>query len=106
MKPSSFLGFYDKLEGLVRRLPESLQQPILREITPIKTLFLLQRSPRIVLLGAAGSAKRDLVNAILGSETIKAGEENLGANGWQNYGLPSPGILRLLDARRPVSTHL
>ena len=46
MKPSTFLSLYDKLEKLVRHLPESLQGPILREITPIKTLFLLQRAPR------------------------------------------------------------
>ena len=37
MKPSTFLSLYDKLEKLVQRLPDSLQQPILREITPIKS---------------------------------------------------------------------
>ena len=55
MKPSAFLSAYDKLEKLVRRLPEGLQGPILRAITPIKTLFLLQRPPRIVLVGASGA---------------------------------------------------
>src|SRR5258706_266559 len=56
MKPSTFLSLYEKLEHLVQRLPAPLQQPILREITPIKTLFLLQRAPRLVLLGTLAMA--------------------------------------------------
>jgi uncharacterized protein (DUF697 family) len=106
MKPSSFLGFYDKLEKLVRRLPETLQQPILREITPIKTLFLLQRAPRIVLLGSGGTGKVELINALFGAETIQPGEENLTDGRWQDFGRSARGILRLLDARRPASLHL
>lgn len=65
MKPSTFLSLYDKLEKLVQRLPDSLQQPILREITPIKTLFLLQRPPRLVLLGPAGAGKAELLLGLL-----------------------------------------
>lgn len=106
MKPSSFLGFYDKLEGLVRRLPESLQQPILREITPIKTLFLLQRAPRVVLLGPAGAGKVDLINTLFGSDIASTAEENLSDGNWHDFGRPGRGIFRLLDARRPASQHL
>ena len=47
MKPSSFLGFYEKLEKLVQRLPDALQQPILREITPIK----IASRPRMITVG-------------------------------------------------------
>jgi uncharacterized protein (DUF697 family) len=106
MKPSSFLGFYDKLETLVRRLPESLQQPILREITPIKTLFLLQRAPRIVLLGPGGTGKAQFINALFGAATVQAAEENFGDGKWQDFGHSSRGVLRVLDARRPASLHL
>jgi uncharacterized protein (DUF697 family) len=106
MKPSSFLGFYDKLEKLVQRLPESLQEPILREITPIKTLFLLQRAPRIVLLGPGGTGKVELINTLFGEETVQVGEEHLSDGTWQTFGRSARGTLRLLDARRPGSLHL
>ena len=103
MKPSSFLSLYEKLEKLVQRLPDALQQPILREITPIKTLFLLQREPRIVLLGQSGTGKVELVNALFGSEMAQPGEENLGDGHWQSFGRAGRGTLCVLDARRPAS---
>ena len=106
MKPSTFLSLYEKLERLVQRLPESLQAPILREITPIKTLFLLQRAPRIVLLGPGGTGKADIINSLFGVEIVRPGEENLSDGAWQNFGRNSCGVLRLLDARRPGSIHL
>ncbi|MEA3212223.1 MAG: uncharacterized protein QOE70_5280 [Chthoniobacter sp.] len=106
MKPSTFLSLYEKLEGLVHRLPESLQQPILREITPIKTLFLLQRAPRLVLLGPGGTGKVELVNALFGGEALRPGEENLSDGTWQEIGRTGRGTLKLLDARRPASLNM
>jgi len=106
MKPSTFLSLYEKLEKLVQRLPDSLQQPILREITPIKTLFLLQRAPRLVLLGPAGAGKVELLQALFGAEVVWAGEENLGDGTWQTFGQKSRGALQLLDARRPASLNM
>jgi uncharacterized protein (DUF697 family) len=106
MKPSSFLFLYDKLEKLVQRLPESLQQPILREITPIKTHLLLQRPPRLVLLGPGGAGKAELLGALFGADVVRPGEENLGDGGWQAFGEKSRGTLQLLDARRPASLNV
>jgi uncharacterized protein (DUF697 family) len=106
MTPSSFLSLYDKLEKLVRRLPEGLQGPILREITPIKTLFLLQRPPRIVLLGPGGAGKAELLSALFNAELLKPGEENLNEGTWVKFTRGGQGSLQLLDARRPVSTQL
>ena len=106
MKPANFLSLYEKLEKLVRHLPESLQGPILREITPIKTLFLLQRAPRLVLLGAGGAGKVELLNALFGSEVAQAGGENLSDGTWQTYGQKGRGTLQLLDARQPASLNM
>lgn len=106
MKPSTFLSLYEKLENLVHRLPSALQQPILREITPIKTLFLLQRAPRLVLLGSGGAGKVELLNALFGGEALRPGEENLSDGAWQEIGRTGRGTLRLLDARRPASLNM
>jgi uncharacterized protein (DUF697 family) len=105
MKPATFLSLYSKLEKLVHRLPSALQQPILREITPIKTLFLLQRAPRLVLLGAE-TGKMELVNALFGGEVLRPSEESWRDGGWQEIGRPGRGTLKLLDARRPASLHM
>jgi uncharacterized protein (DUF697 family) len=106
MKPSTFLPLYEKLEALVNKLPSGLQQPILREITPIKTLFLMQRPPRIVLVGPNGAGKGELLATLFGAEVFQPGEENLSDGHWQTIGRTGRGSLRLLDARRPASLPL
>jgi len=106
MKSSTFLSLYEKLEHFVLRLPAALQQPILREITPIKTLFLLQRPPRFVLLGSSGSGKRQFIDALFGSEVLLPGEENLSDGTWQEIGRSGRGSIKLLDARRPASINM
>lgn len=97
------LAIFDKLERLVHRLPEALQQPILREITPIKTLFLLQRPPRIVLAGDRAFPKAQLLAALFGEEVARPGDELLNDGRWQSLSRSGHGTLRLLDAREPVS---
>ena len=103
MKLSSLLALYEKLERLVQRLPEKLQSPIMREITPIKTLFLLQRPPRVVLLGSPGVGKSDLVNTLVGGDALEPSEELLHGGAWQNIMRGGHGSIRVLDARQPVS---
>jgi len=97
------LTIYDKLEKLVLRLPEAVHQPILREIKPIKTLFLMQRPPRIALVGERAAKKGDLISAVFGDEVPESTAEILHDGAWQSLSLRGRGTLRLLDARRPVS---
>ncbi len=101
MKQSVFLSIYEKLESLVQRLPEGLRGPILREITPIKTLFLLQRPPRIVLLGDRAASRTALVNALFGEAIARPDEDALQSAAWQEFARAGRGTLRVLDARRP-----
>lgn len=103
MKAASFLSLYDKLEKLVYRLPEALQTPILREISPIKTLFLLQRPPRLALIGERAASKAELINALFDGEVLRRDEESMHDGQWQALTRRGRGTLRLLDARRPVS---
>jgi uncharacterized protein (DUF697 family) len=103
MNPTVFLSLYEKLEGLVQRLPEGLRTPILREITPIKTLFLLQRPPRLVLLGDRRASRTALVNALFGSTVARGEEDAVQTASWQEFAHRGRGTLRMLDARRPAS---
>ena len=103
MKFASFLAIYEKIEALVHRLPKGLQTPILTDIRPIKTLFLLRRPPRIVLRGPNGAGRAELLAALFGADVLLPGEENLSDARWQAIGRTGRGTLDLLDARRPAS---
>ena len=98
----NIIALYDKLEKLVARLPEPLQSPILREVRPIKTLFLHQRAPRLLLLGDRAASRSELINALFGENVSELGEDHLQDGTWQLFTSPR-GKLRILDARRPIS---
>ncbi len=112
-KPRTLVAMFEKLEGFLQKLPGSLAQPILREITPIKTLFLLQRPPRIVLVGSRTATKAQFCNALFGSEVLDAEDESVHDGTWREIAVGEStrshhdgqhsGALRVLDARRPVS---
>lgn len=97
----NLLAFYEKIESLVQRLPQPLQSPILREITPIKTLFLQQRPPRLLLIGDRASSRTEIVNALFAAEVAEASEDHVQSGNWQLFSRPGRGNLRALDARRP-----
>ena len=98
MKRDSLLAVYDRLTGLVEKLPGGLQKPILRELNPIRQIFLEQRPPRIMLVGnPSGTAQKIL--ASLGAQGVETGGSD---NGWRSYRISSRGEIRILDARQDV----
>jgi uncharacterized protein (DUF697 family) len=101
MKLKKLIGIFEKLEMLAARLPEPLRKPILEEITPVKRLFVLQRPPRIMLLGEHGTGRERLVNALFGAEVARLQEVETQLVGWQELSNGGRGTLRLLDAREP-----
>jgi len=94
----SLLTVYDRLTGLVEKLPGGLQKPILRELTPIRQLFLEQRPSRLLLAGDRGGTVRDILTA-LGATGLEMGNSD---NGWRAYAVPGRGEIRILDARLDV----
>src|SRR5687768_4530206 len=95
------LSLYEKFEKVVQKLPDGLQKPILRELDPIKTLFLLQRPPRIVLLGERRVSRSAFLNALFHSHVAEATEDDVQDGRWQSFTASGRGTLKLLDARRP-----
>jgi len=100
----NLLQLYDKLEKLVGKLPTALQGPILHEITPVKSLFLARRPPRLALLGEGGAARADLLNALFGAAV--AGADDPEHTGWNDLKKPKGGTLRIFDARPPTPLNL
>jgi uncharacterized protein (DUF697 family) len=72
MSRPALLAAYEKLSALLEKLPGSLQEPILRELDPIKEIFLRQRAPRLAVLGDAGLELPSLLNALAGRPVLHA----------------------------------
>ncbi len=72
MSRVALLAGYEKLAALLGRLPGSLQGPILRELDPIKEIFLRQRAPRIAVLGEGGVELPAFLNALAGRTVLHA----------------------------------
>jgi uncharacterized protein (DUF697 family) len=97
----NLLALYEKLEALLRRLPEGLHQPILRELEPLKTLFLKQRPPRLILLGGRSVSRAEIINSLFGFPVAHAAEDITQTGSWDRFSLGGRGTLQMLDARRP-----
>ena len=96
MKTKAFLEQFEKLERLIERLPEGLQKPILREIVPLKELFLRQRPPRLALTGDASVDAAALFSALFGAHLPPEATQS---RGWQEISRGGRGTIRVLDAR-------
>lgn len=119
MNRETLLKQYDRLAGLVGKLPGGLRNPILRELRPIRELFLEQRPARLVLFGAGGPSVPGLLCELQEPEArgepgtrapgeppplpaeapslrVEAGASN---HGWRSYRIPAQGAVEVLDAR-------
>ena len=102
---STFLSLFEKVEGLAGKLPGGLHKTVLNAVTPVKDLFLLQRPPRVVLVGDASVGGAGLFNAIFGAPVAPfepaAGSRDHALAGWQSLAHGGRGVIQLLDARAP-----
>lgn len=94
----SLLGVYDRLAGLVEKLPGGLQKPILRELTPIRQVFLERRPARLLLIGEAGPCPHEFLTS-LGAADLQTGGSD---NGWRSFFSTGRGEIQLLDARQEI----
>lgn len=98
MNRESLLSLYDRLTKLVEKLPGGLQKPILRELVPIRELFLEQRPARLLLLGATAKSVPEILNCFAGIDVETAESDN----GWRAYRVPERGEILILDARQDM----
>lgn len=102
---STFLSVFEKVESLAGKLPGGLHKTVLNAVTPVKDLFLLQRPPRLVLVGDAAVGGAGLFNAIFGAPVAPfeptAGSKEAAPAGWQSLAHGGHGVIQLLDARTP-----
>ena len=95
MNRENLLSLYERLTKLVEKLPGGLQKPVLRELVPIRELFLEQRPARIVLLGGSGKSVPEFFRFVAGVSVETGGSDNA----WRIYRVPDRGEILILDAR-------
>ncbi len=101
MNNSVFLHIVERLEAFLGKLPESMQKPILHELTPLKELFLQQRAPRFVLTGSDPMPLLDFVARIFSERGAdEPSRETLtGLFRWQKVTVGQQDAIEMLDAR-------
>ena len=100
MNRSLFLHVIERLEGLVHRLPGTIQKSILNELTPLKELFLKQRPPRFVFSGSSNTPLSQLMAALFPEfAPAELGTSAGRKDHWRDYSLKDRGTISILDAR-------
>ncbi len=100
MNQSFLLQMVQRLEGFLGKLPAGIQKPVLNELTPLKELFLQQRSPRFVLTGSPKIPIQEIVPAVFGSaEAGDLRDALIELFRWQKISVGGHGTIELLDAR-------
>ncbi len=107
MKQDTLLGWYDKLEKLVSKLPGPLQKAILSELHPVREIFLEQRPARILLTGTSDVSRVEIVNSLFREQIIPLNDEHHlpVVPGWETFQRVAGGSVLLLDAREQKNVH-
>jgi uncharacterized protein len=100
MNQTAFLHIVERLERLVTRLPEKIRRPVLRELTPLKELFLQQRPPRFLFVGSSRVPTHQIINMLFSpgpqeEMTIAL----MPVHRWVDWNVSGHGTISVLDAR-------
>src|SRR3989449_6318823 len=100
MNQTAILNIVERLERLVTRLPEKIRRPVLRELTPLKELFLQQRPPRFLFIGSSKAPTHRIIDTLF---TPGAPEQMnvalMPVHRWVDWDISGHGTISILDAR-------
>ena len=100
MNQPLLLHVVERLEGLIGKLPATIQKPILSELTPLKELFLQQRPPRLLFAGSDKMPLPRLLEMIFGSAFPKQPADTaVEVYHWKDFGMSDHGTMSIFDAR-------
>jgi len=100
MNQSTLVQIAERLERLAGRLPDKIRRPVLRELTPLKELFLQQRPPRFLFVGSSKVPAQQIINALFAPDAPDT--TNLAVmpvHRWIDWDISGHGIISILDAR-------
>jgi uncharacterized protein (DUF697 family) len=100
MNQMAFLHIVERLERLLAKLPEKIRRPVLRELTPLKELFLQQRPPRFLFVGSSKMPAHQIINTLFspGAEE-QTNVAVMPVHRWIDWSISGHGTISILDAR-------
>ena len=99
MNPPSLLQIVERLEYFAGKLPARIRKAVLRELTPLKQLFLQQRPPRFLFIGSAKVTATKIVGAFFGRpDFAQARQTSAPFPHWFDVAFPDRGTISILDA--------
>jgi uncharacterized protein (DUF697 family) len=100
MNQMAFLHIVERLERLLAKLPEKIRRPVLRELTPLKELFLQQRPPRFLFVGSSKMPAQQIINTLFspGAEE-QTNVAVMPVHRWIDWSISGHGTISILDAR-------
>src|SRR5207237_8235737 len=94
------LHVVELLEGFLGKLPATIQKPILSELTPLKELFLQQRSPRFLFTGSHKTSLQEIMGALFASaDSAQLCDALIALYCWQDVNLAEIGVISIVHAR-------
>jgi uncharacterized protein (DUF697 family) len=100
MNQSTLVQIAERLESLASRLPEKIRRPVLRELVPLKQLFLQQRRPRFLFVGSSKTPMPQIIEMLFAPDSHEGMNMTLTpVHRWTEWSIPGHGTILILDAR-------
>jgi uncharacterized protein len=100
MNQSTLVQIAERLERLAARLPEKIRRPVLRELVPLKQLFLQQRRPRFLFVGSSKTPMPQIIDILFAPDSHEGINVTLTpVHRWTEWMIPGRGTISILDAR-------
>src|SRR5437667_60893 len=96
MNQSTLVQIAERLESLAGKLPEKIRRPVLRELTPLKQLFLQQRRPRFLFIGSSKMPMQQIIDPIFASDREQRLNVTLTpVHRWTDWTIPGHGTISI-----------
>ena len=100
MNQTTLVQIAERLEGLAGKLPERIRRPVLRELVPLKQLFLQQRRPRFLFIGSSKTPMPEIIDLLFAPDSHEGMNVTLTpVHRWTEWTIPGRGTVSILDAR-------
>ena len=105
MNQTTLVQIAERLEGLAGKLPEKIRRAVLRELVPLKQLFLQQRRPRFLFVGSSKTPMPQIIDALFAPDSHEGMNVTLTpVHRWTEWTIPGHGTVSILDARDAVNS--
>ena len=99
MNQTTLVQIAERLERLAGKLPEKIRRPVLRELTPLKQLFLQQRRPRFLFIGSSKTPMQQIIDLLFVPVAEERANTLTPVHRWTDWTIPGHGTISVLDAR-------